>query len=626
MNKIIATLILFTFFNSYSQETKEREIETKVDEVTIFIENAQITRNKSINLEAGVSILKFKNLSPFILAKSVQIKAEGKVTVLSVNHQQNYLENLKKPKGLIELETVLKTTQSKIMLERTHLSIISEEILFLNENRKIGGTETVSVTNLKDASLFYGEKLTALKLKEIERKETLKELTKEELNLKNQIKTITSKKEYGSGEVLVKIESKNKTNVNLALSYLVKNASWYPSYDIRAKNIDEPIQLIYKANVKQDTKVDWKKAKLKFSSANPSLSGVAPELKTYYINYNATPPRYNRDINEVSGRVFDETNNPLPGVNVLVKGTTIGTTTDFDGNYSIILPKNNNRLEFSFIGYEAKTINAIRENHNIYLMPNFDQLDEVIIVGYGTQKKSNVVGSATSISKNELKKSNIRIRGASSNAIPMTQVENQTSVSFEIEMPYTVLSNNKSYAVDMAHYNIEADYQYYSIPKIEKDAFLVAKIKNWEPLNLLEGEANIFFENTFIGKTILDVRYVTETLNLSLGRDKNVSVNREKVVDFTSKKFVGSKKEVTRAWKISVKNNKSQTIKLQVLDQIPVSTLDEIKVELIESSKAKINSDLGELKWESTLKPNEQIEYNLKYIVKHPKNKNLIIE
>jgi hypothetical protein len=622
MNKIILIFLLFTFFNSYSQE--KRVIQTKVDKVTLFIKNAQITRNKSLNIEPGISILKFNNLSPFILTKSVQIKADGDVTVLSVNHQQNYLDGLEKPKGLIELERLLKTIQSKTLLERTHLSIISEEVLFLNKNRKIGGTETVSVTNLKDAYLFYGEKLTALKLKEIERKETLEELLKEEFNLKNQIKTLSSKKEYASGEVLVKIESRNKTPINLVLSYLVKNASWYPSYDIRAKNIGEPIQLIYKANVKQDTKVDWKEAKLKFSSANPSLSGVAPELKTYYVDYNTAPPRYNRDIDEVSGRVFDENNSPLPGANVLVRGTTIATTTDFDGNYSIILPKNNNRLAFSFIGYETKTISASRENQNIYLTPNYNELKEVVVLGYATQKTSYDAESVVKML--EGKAAGVQIRGASSNAIPVARIENQTSVSFEISMPYTILSNNKSYAVDMAHYNIDADYQYYSIPKVEKYAFLVAKIRDWQQYNLLEAEANIFFENTFVGKTILDVRSVIGTLNVSLGRDKNISVNREKVTNFTSKKFVGSKKEVSRAWKISIKNNKSQKINLQILDQIPVSTLDEIKVELLEASEAKLNTDTGKVKWETILDANEQVNYYLKYVVKHPKNRNLVIE
>ena len=193
-------------------------------------------------------------------------------------------------------------------------------------------------------------------------------------------------------------------------------------------------------------------------------------------------------------------------------------------------------------------------------------------------------------------------------------------------MPYTVKSDNKSYAVDIDSYNLPAFYQYYSVPKVDKTAFLTANITDWEKYNLLEGEANIFFEGTFVGKSLLDVRYASDTLQISLGRDKNVSVTREKIKDFTSKKFIGSKKEEARAWDIIVKNNKSQAINMVVYDQVPVSTLDEIKVEISKTSGAKQNSTTGELKWEFKLDPNKTKKFKLQYSVKYPKNRNLIIE
>src|SRR5690606_26218480 len=154
----------------------------------------------------------------------------------------------------------------------------------------------------------------------------------------------------------------------------------------------------------------------------------------------------------------------------------------------------------------------------------------------------------------------VQIRGASSNSIPLVQVENQTSVNFEIDVPYSILSDNKSYSVDMVSYKLPADYQYFSVPKIEKDAFLIASINDWEQYNLLEGEANIFFEGTYVGKTLLDVRYASDSLQVSLGRDKNVVVDREKITNYSSKNFIGSRKEENRDWRISVKNNKSERI------------------------------------------------------------------
>jgi len=631
MKKLHILIFCLIFSNVYSQEFQEKELKTEVNEVTVFIDGAQITRKKTVDVLAGKTILKFVNLSPFIDAKSVQVKADGEITVLSVNHQHNFIDKTKKPQSLIDFENKLQEIDDKIKLENTYLEIIKEELAFLKENRDIGGkNQELSVTNLKEASLFYSTKLTSLKMKEIERRKTIDKLEDEQLDLINQIKTLTSKKEFPTGEVLVKIDSKNNTKAKFEISYTVANAGWFPTYDIRAKNINEPIELIYKANVRQDTKVDWKNVKLKFSSSNPKTSGVAPELKTYFLNYNSVPPTYKHSINSVSGKVIDnEDGLSVPGVSVVVKDNpTIGTTTDVDGNYSLTIPNNASHLVYSFVGMKTTTVPITKSVINVGLEYETLALDEVVVTGYGVEKalQGRVAGVNVSNRGKPGSSSDIRIRGASSLSIPTVQVERQTTVDFEIESPYTINSDNKSYAIDMTTYNLPSDYQYYCVPKIDRDAFLIANIIDWEKYNLLPGEANIFFEETFVGKTLLDVRYASDTLQISLGRDKNVSVSREKLTDFTTKQFIGNKKEETRAWTINVKNNKSQKINMVLLDQIPKSTLEEIEVELQKSSGAKYDTETGEIKWEFILEPSNKKNFELKYSVKYPKYRNLIIE
>ncbi|WP_159021363.1 mucoidy inhibitor MuiA family protein [Formosa sp. L2A11] len=621
MKKIALIILCLSFHISFSQEIDQKIINSEISEVTVFIKGAQIIRKKTVELKKGKTILKFSNLSPFINSKSIQVKVNGNVTVLSVNHQQNFIDKLEKQDALVKLETDLEKTKDDLKLEETYLEILKEELSFLQENRNIGGkNEELSVTNLKEASVFYSSKLTALKLKEIDRNKNLASLRKKEFEIQNQIKTMTSKKAYANGEILVKVESKNASKSNFEISYVVGNAGWLPTYDIRAKNVNEPVELVYKANIKQDTKIDWKNVKLSLSSADPNLSGVAPELKTYYLNYNTAPPSYNRSINQVTGKVLDNDSQPLPGVNVIVKGTTIGTTTDFDGNYAITIPETSSQLEFTYLGFESQVLNTKKPIHNIRLNEDILELEEVVVVGYGASKKRSVSDQLQG------RVTGVNIRGASSTSIPLVQVENQTTVNFKIELPYTIASDNKSYAVNMVSYNLPAEYQYFSVPKIEKEAFLIASIKDWEQYNLLEGEANIFFEGTYVGKTILDVKYASDSLEISLGRDKNVVVDRQKVSDFSSKKLIGSKKEENRDWTISVKNNKSETINMLIMDQIPVSTLDEIKVELSELSKGKHNLETGEIQWQFNLEPNKTKNIDLKYSVKYPKSRNLIIE
>ncbi|HPN21232.1 MAG TPA: mucoidy inhibitor MuiA family protein, partial [Tenuifilaceae bacterium] len=360
MRKLAIALLCSLPFYAFAQDFAEKEVKTEVNEVTVFIEGAQVTRKKTVELPQGKTVVKFVNLSPFIDAKSVQVKANGELTVLSVNHQQNFINKLDKPKELVDLEAKLKSIDEKINLENTYLSIVGEQLVFLQQNRDIGGkNQETSIINLKETMTFYSTQLSALKLKEIEHNKNIQELSKQRSDIENQIKTITSKKEYPNGEVLVKVDTKRAGTFEFEVSYLVNNAGWFPTYDIRAKNISEPIQIIYKANVRQETKEDWKNVKLRFSSSNPNSSGVAPELKTYFLNYNSIPPVYNikQGSNIAKGTVISADDGlPLPGVAVMVKGTTIGAATDVNGNFTLTMPSNGGTLVFSFIGYDTQEV------------------------------------------------------------------------------------------------------------------------------------------------------------------------------------------------------------------------------------------------------------------------------
>lgn len=106
--------------------------------------------------------------------------------------------------------------------------------------------------------------------------------------------------------------------------------------------------------------------------------------------------------NTITGTVTDNTG-PLPGVNVVVQGTTIGTVTDFDGNYSISAPQGANALVFSFIGYSTQVVNIDgRSSINVTLSEDAETLSEVVVVGYGTQRKADLTGAVGSLSSNEI--------------------------------------------------------------------------------------------------------------------------------------------------------------------------------------------------------------------------------
>lgn len=524
----------------------------------------------------------------------------------------------------------MNTLEDQINIENINLKIVNEEISFLINNKNLKGNETLTAGILKEAVLFYSTQIKALYTKQFALQTKIANLKEEQLKITKELSDLSGVREFPTGEILIKVASPIHKTTNFELTYNVGNVSWYPTYDVKAKDINSPLSIIHKANVKQNSKVDWNNVKLRFSSANPSNATKASELKPYFLDYGSKPPTYNNLTGEVTGTVYDYENIPLPGVSLIVKGTTIGTTTDFDGKFSIKVPENEEILVFSYLGFKTleKIIKPKMGSISIYLEEDESRLDEVVVVGYGVtkQKKGNLgknirakSGTNIKLSKSKEKKESIEI----DYALPTKEIVNQTSVSFEIVKPYTLKSGNKEYTVAMKTYNNEATYNYYSVPKIEQNVFLIASIQNWENLNLLEGEANIYFEDTFVGTSLIDTRFTEKELEISLGIDKNVTISRKKLKDFTTKQFIGNKKEENKIYEIVVKNNKQQEIKIVVLDQIPVAKREEITVTLDEKSSGKLDTKTGEIKWEFILKPKNSKKMNLKYEVRYPKGYNL---
>ena len=615
-NNILLFAIIFSYFSANSQKIKEKSITSKVKSATIFLNNAQVTRIKEVKLDPGIQLLKFIGLSPFIDKKSIQIKAKN-IEIQAVNFKKNYLSKNKKSIELISLEKKLNFLDKEIEKENVNLLTTQEKIRFFKENRSIRGSQTLTVIALKETAQFYGDQMNLLNIKELNSNNTLKRLQREKKLVTKQLEGLTIKNSYFTGEIIVKVTSDLAKNTDFQLIYNVSNVSWYPTYDVRVTDINSPLTIVYKANVKQNSKVDWNNVKLQFSSANPNQSTKAGKITPYFIGYGTRPPNYKNNIDEISGYVSDNKGN-LPGVSVIVKGTTIGTETNFDGKYSIKIPNSKSTLVFSYLGYKTEERLTNNSTINVTMQENNVSLDEIVVTARGIKREKKVLGYSASYIKTGKKDSNY--------SIPTEEIVNQTSVSFKIIEPYTIKSSNKDYVVSMKTYQTDATYIYYTVPRIEERAFLVASLKNWEQYNLLEGEASIYFEDTFIGTSLIDTRFTKNNLDISLGVDKNITVKRTKSKDFTTKQFIGNKKEETSLWDIAIKNNKRQSIKIIILDQIPISTREEITITLDKSFNGELDKKTGEIKWLKIINSNDIEEFQLKYTARYPKNEKLLLD
>jgi uncharacterized protein (TIGR02231 family) len=247
---------------------------------------------------------------------------------------------------------------------------------------------------------------------------------------------------------------------------------------------------------------------------------------------------------------------------------------------------------------------------------------EQVVVGYSTKSKGVMSMAPSAMAEDK------RVEKSDANLLEevITVTTGQTSTSFNIAIPYNIPTDGKKYMVEIQKSTLDARYEYQCIPKLDPDAFLVARLTGWEGLNLLSGAMNLFFEGTFVGKSYLDMQNTHDTLELSLGRDKNIVVKRERRKDFTVVQTIGGNRKESRAFDISIRNSKKQEISMVIMDQIPISTNKDITIDPSEFSGASVEKETGKILWKFQLKPSENKTLRLAYEVKYAKDKKVILE
>jgi uncharacterized protein (TIGR02231 family) len=535
MKNIILIFTLLVSAISFAQ--KPIFTSAKVKSATVYFNAAEISQSTNVLLPSGTSEIVVKNVANYLNESSVQIGAPSSLTVLSVQFTNDYMSEY----DIDENSPAIKKVKDSIILVQKELNRVrnsknseSKTIELLDKNQQVFGQNSgLSVIELTKMVDYYKSKRTEISntINTLEEKE--KKLNELITKLNNKLEIDTTKEEKtSSGKLVLQVMNTTAGNVSLEISYVTNNASWSPFYDLRADNVTSPINMMYKAQVVQNTGIDWKKVKLTLSSGNPNQNNQAPILSSWFLRYGYEQSYGYRDGDKKSKQ------NVIQSLSGKVSGLTI------------------------------------------------QEKDE-----------ESTISAYTTIN------------------------ENQLNVSFDIDIPYDILSNGKAHSVALKEIKLPASYKYYAAPRVEKEAFLLAEIADYSKYNLLPGEANIIFEGMYVGKTTINPSQTSDTLNLSMGRDKKVSIKREKVVDKSGTKFLSSKKEQTFTYDITVRNNKKEAIIMLLKDQYPLSTDKEIEIELLQKDGAKANLETGILTWDLDLKPNETKKIRISYLVKYPKDK-----
>ncbi|MEP6727461.1 MAG: DUF4139 domain-containing protein [Bacteroidota bacterium] len=606
MNKIIVIIIAFAFTQTQIFAGDEKNIIPAVLKLaTVYRSGAELTHTAKALLKQGNNDLIIEGLSNGTDINSVQIGSDEKLTILSVEFSTEYLKPAVKSSNIKRLEDSLELLSKETARIQVMLKTDNELLEILKANRDIRGTQTgVSVAELVKMMEYYKTKALETQNEITIYQEKQNKLNEVIQKISLQINEEEQKNNKTTGKLMLQVVSPLAGNCNLTISYITSKASWNPSYDIRVENVTKPISLLYKARLVQTTGIDWKQVKLTLATSAPNQNNNAPVLKSWFLSYTNPVTRMENNLymNSVQSMLQGK-GAALSGVVVTAMGKK---NTDEEEDVKI---RGYNSLKAAAPLYVL--------NGSIISQQQFERIDPKNIKSMDVLKDTE----ATSVYGARAAAGAIQVTLKDALGDYITVKDNELNVVFDIDLPYDIPGNGKEQNVSLKEFPVNTLYKYYAVPKLDKDAYLLGEIAEWEQLNLLPGEANIIFEGTYIGKSYVDPNSTMDTLNLTLGKDKRIVVKKEKLKDYSSVKFLGSNKKQIFTYEITVKNNKKEAIQMLLKDQYPLSTNKDIEVELLESKGASDNAELGVLTWKLQMAPGEVKKVRVSYSVKYPKDK-----
>jgi hypothetical protein len=639
MKRIIASILLGCSFLSLKAQKEITSI-APIKKVTVFFTGAQVQHEAKMDLQMGRQDIVFQKLTDFVDPNTVQVKAQGDVTILSVRTRKNY-EDLR-----INNEEIHALNAKKDLLYKKDQALRDEYVILemdknlLLQNRDLKGQDQgLKITELKEAYLFMHTKLTEVITRETAIYAELEDLQKKMNQIEQEIISQRSKPVINYSEVVVEVDVNKSCTAGFQFNYISPNATWKAYYDMRSDGIGKPVRLEAKANVSQTTGIEWKNVDLVLSTNDPYENAQEPTLQPWIIYYNNYPQQKTQTTRtlpqvvyageKLRGEVIDASNGEaLPFARVqFANNPTIAVVTDFDGKFEMTIPKGENYVNASFVGYNNAQQQITSTYLKFFLEPQEVELEEVQIRGARSEDADYYIdGIQVTSEKNTITRQDIsrmparsadmlqsvpgvqigrkrkmefknESAGYKANAVATTITKKDLRVEYAIQSKMSIPSDGMDHRVSIATHELPASYEYHVVPKIDPSVYLSAQVVGWEKLNLLSGESNIYFDGTFMGKSFLDVNSTKDTLSFSFGKDSKISVERTRVKEKSKIKTIGSRQKFDVTWEIKIKNNGGAMIPLIVKDQFPVSNQEDIKVKRGDLVDGTADEKTGIITW-----------------------------
>lgn len=553
----------------------QTEVSAPISEVKLHLDGAEVMSRTSLVLQPGRNHYLLPDLSSKIYPQTIQVAcSEELVKIVSVTCKTNFLRKSKEDQRILSLRDSVDWVKTKIDALNDEKAAFEEERELLRQNRAFKGNDkTLTAAELKSIADFFRSRMEEIN-KGLSRVENhLSDFHRKLFDLKLQLSELNAGLQPTS-EIHLVLETPRTIKTDLELRYVVRDAGWAAIYDLESGSLNAPITLTYRALAFNNTGIDWNSVKLTLSTADPLQTASQPQLAVWNLS------EYSADqISAMSNLSVSNTN---VYYNNGFQANSIQTwqqvTTDVQSRATevkrILGDDWNAEVDYEtelYRRYQAERINAPVANRALLDVPEFN-------------------------------------------------------AEFPIAAPYSIPSDKKPYSIDIRTDSLAVTYKYFAVPKLDKGAFLLAQIVGWEDLNLVSGPVNVYQGRKYIGQSNLDIRNLSDTLSVSLGRDKDVVVTRVKIKGKTNNMLLGGTKKSSVAYNISVANHKAIPIPIQIQDQVPISNDKEVMVTLDAIGGAVIEDKVGVLTWDLNVAASETKTVEFGFTIKYPKYKAVHIE
>ncbi len=513
-------------------------------DVTVYLHGASLQGEETLNLPAGESEIIFTNIADSVTDDSIAISIDNGVTVLSsrialMETQPNAL-----PSDIQQQLKAAKVEQAKLTAEKNN---IAAQIKVLEANSTLTNKSAAEVGKyLQMVKEKNGELLRADN--ELKQKLDDNQLIIDKLEQRENQSNGESEGANEPQVIIAKVYAPKAVTAKAVVRYMTPDAVWTPLYDIHATAINQPLRLVYKANIRQYTGLPWKNVNLVLSTSEPDTHLTLPQLETQYVDV----PEYGSANGSLSA-------SPV-----------------------------------------------VRQRSEYLSDQGASELQKAL---------------EADLKKEREQQAGRKYAAQAAPASARPESFTAQNVHYALSLPWQIDSDNTARTVVIKEVPINGEYRFFAIPKISNDAYLQVRIKEWEQLNLIPGESQIFFGNNRTGVGYLQPPEDGKSLDIQLNRDPKLIIQRKAVLKKENALSIFNDSAVRNfSYTLNVKNSYGEAVDITLLDQLPVSANSDITVEKMQYGQAQFDAKTGELSWTLKLSGKENVSLPFSYSVKYPKD------